>query len=124
MSYFFEVQTKHFVLIFQRKRRIRKEEKRKLKEEKLKRREASRTTSSLEDEFDGVTTLSSDKPESSSLYIDVNLSASKSDSDLSKCPPLAASLIDQPPPGFIRVRSGPSICRRPLSSDPVALHQK
>lgn len=107
-----------------RKRRIRKEEKRRLKEEKLKQREASRTTSSMEDEFDGATTVSSDKPESSSLYIDVNIPASKSDSDLSKVQPLAASLIAQPPPGFIRVRSGPSVGRRPASADPVALHQR
>lgn len=110
--------------VFQRKRRIRKEEKRRLKEEKLKQREASRTTSSMEDEFDGATTVSSDKPESSSLYIDVNIPASKSDSDLSKVQPLAASLIAQPPPGFIRVRSGPSVGRRPASADPVALHQR
>lgn len=58
----------------------------------------------------------------SSLYIDVNLPPSRNDS--SKSLPLAASLIDQPPAGFIRARSGPSIGRRPASSDPVSLHQK
>merc|ERR1719209_1964642 len=38
-----------------------------------------------------------------------------------------ASLLEEPPssgPGFIRVRSGPPLGRRPASSDPVALHQE
>merc|ERR1712179_549097 len=63
-----------------------------------------------------------------SLYIDVDLPAdSPSQSDSS--PALAASLMDTRPPsssgpGFIRVRSGPSVGSRPAASDPVALHQK
>lgn len=104
-----------------KKRRIRKEDKRRLKEEKLKSKEFSRSTSSydagIEDE-----TRTSDKCDSSSLYIDVNLPPSRPHS--AKSPPLAASLVEQPPPGFIRVRSGPSVGKRPSSSDPVALHQK
>merc|ERR1712012_490318 len=49
-----------------------------------------------------------DKDESS-LYIDVDLPPSS--------PPSSG-------PGFIRVRSGPPLGRRPASSDPVALHQE
>ena len=88
-------------------------------------KESARSTSSFDVDD---TTKANDEvdlgagTESSSLYIDVNLPASTSDT--SKTLPLAASLIDQPPPGFIRVRSGPSVGRRPSSSDPVALHQK
>ena len=96
-----------------------------MKEEKLRAKESARSTSSIDVED---TTIANDEvdlgaqTESSSLYIDVNLPASTSDT--SKTLPLAASLIDQPPPGFIRVRSGPGVGRRPSSSDPVALHQK
>jgi len=93
----------------------------------LKAKELSRSTSSYdagnEDEVDlGPDTLTTDKCESSSLYIDVNLPPSRPDS--AKSLPLAASLLEQPPPGFIRVRSGPSVGKRPSSSDPVSLHQK
>ena len=93
----------------------------------MKAKELSRSTSSydagIEDEVDLVPdTTTSDKWESSSLYIDVNLPPSRPES--AKSLPLAASLLEQPPPGFIRVRSGPSVGKRPSSSDPVALHQK
>ena len=116
--------------MLQKKKRIRKEDKIRRREEKMRMKESIRSSSCSELEskredtldYGAHTTASSDKQESSSLYIDVNLPASKSDS--SKSQPLAASLIDQPPPGFIRVRSGPNIGRRPASSDPVALHQK
>ena len=86
----------------------------------MKAKELSRSTSSydagIEDEVDlGPDTVTSDKCESSSLYIDVNLPPSRPDS--AKSLPLAASLLEQPPPGFIRVRSGPSVGKRPSSSD-------
>ena len=81
------------------------------------------SVSSVVYESDGLTSVSSEKPESSSLYIDVNLPAS-SRSDSSLAPPLAASLLDKPASGFIRARSGPSLGRKPSSSDPVFLHQQ
>merc|ERR1712096_23773 len=56
----------------------------------------------------------------SSLYIDVDLPPSRPTSSL----PLAPSLLAQPPAGFIRVRSGPSVGRKGAGSDPVALHQR
>jgi len=109
-----------------KKKRIRKAEKQRRKEEKLRSMSESSVdvVSRTEDilDFGQSHTASTSKNESSSLYIDVNLPPSRNDS--SKALPLAASLIDQPPAGFIRARSGPSIGRRPASSDPVALHQK
>ena len=65
----------------------------------------------------------------SSLYIDVDLPAAASSAPTtSRGPTVAqASLLERAPssgPGFIRVRSGPSLGRRPASSDPVALHQE
>ena len=66
----------------------------------------------------------------SSLYIDVDLppEAVSSAPTSSRGPTAAqASLLERPPnsgPGFIRVRSGPPLGRRPASSDPVALHQE
>jgi len=66
----------------------------------------------------------------SSLYIDVDLppEAASSAPTSSRAPTAAqASLLERPPhsgPGFIRVRSGPPLGRRPASSDPVALHQE
>ena len=65
----------------------------------------------------------------SSLYIDVDLPpAARSAPTSGRAPTqVQASLLDRPPssgPGFIRVRSGPSLGRRPASSDPVALHQE
>jgi len=66
----------------------------------------------------------------SSLYIDVDLppEAASSAPTSSRGPTAAqASLLERPPnsgPGFIRVRSGPPLGRRPASSDPVALHQE
>ena len=65
----------------------------------------------------------SEEAEASSLYIDVDLPAASRPGS-SKSQPLAASLLEQPPAGFIRVRSGPSVGRRPAECDPVALHQK
>jgi len=66
----------------------------------------------------------------SSLYIDVDLppEAASSAPTSSRGPTaVQASLLERPPnsgPGFIRVRSGPPLGRRPASSDPVALHQE
>merc|ERR1712192_189474 len=65
----------------------------------------------------------------SSLYIDVDLPATASSAPTTSRASTAAqaSLLEQAPssgPGFIRVRSGPSLGRRPASSDPVALHQE
>jgi len=66
----------------------------------------------------------------SSLYIDVDLppEAASSAPTSSRGPTsMQASLLERPPnsgPGFIRVRSGPPLGRRPVSSDPVALHQE
>ena len=97
----------------------------------MRKNEQSKSTSSFDDNTTnndnidyGAQTMSSETQdqEASSLYIDVNLPSSRSDA--SKAGPLAASLLDQPPPGFIRARSGPSVGRRPASSDPVALHHK
>ena len=73
----------------------------------MKAKELSRSTSSydagIEDEVDLVPdTMTTDKCESSSLYIDVNLPPSRPES--AKSLPLAASLLEQPPPGFIRVK--------------------
>ena len=113
-----------------RKRRIRREEKQRLKLEKLKARE-ERARSLSESELDSYRLPAervdggavSEEAEASSLYIDVDLPpASRPGS--SKSQPLAVSLVEQPPAGFIRVRSGPSVGRRPADCDPVALHQK
>lgn len=63
----------------------------------------------------------------SSLYIDVELPGRQEDGDKKQPVLPEASLLVRPPssgPGFIRVRSGPSLGRRPASSDPVALHQQ
>jgi len=65
----------------------------------------------------------------SSLYIDVDLPATASSAPTTSrgATTAQASLLEQAPssgPGFIRVRSGPSLGRRPASSDPVALHQE
>ena len=113
-----------------RKRRIRREEKQRLKLEKLKARE-QKVRSLSESELDSYRLPAdhvdggevSEEAEASSLYIDVDLPpASRPGS--SKSQPLAVSLVEQPPAGFIRVRSGPSVGRRPADCDPVALHQK
>ena len=122
-----------------RKRRIRKEDKRRKKEEKaaaklLKSQQSSYDESSAEISTDvrerSHTSQRSEaldvNDESSSIYIDIDLPhPSRSSSSLSrKTPPLAVSLLEQPQSGFIRVRSGPSVGKKGLSSDPVALHQK
>jgi len=129
--------------VARRKRRVRREDKRRAKEEKLKAKyqesiaETSSScrgrenvsssgreveTSSEQDEVDliraGSTGAQYEDP--SSLYIDVDLPPSRPASTQ----PLAASLLDKPAAGFIRVRSGPSVGRRDPNSDPVALHQK
>ena len=74
----------------------------------MRRNEQSKSTSSFDDNTTnndnidyGAQTMSSETQdqEASSLYIDVNLPSSRSDA--SKAGPLAASLLDQPPPGFI-----------------------
>ena len=115
-----------------RKRRIRREEKQRLKLEKLKARE-QQARSLSESELDSHRPSAdcvdrgevSEEAEASSLYIDVDLPpASRPVSASSKSQPLAVSLLEQPPAGFIRVRSGPSVGRRPTECDPVALHQK
>ena len=109
-----------------RKRRIRREEKQRLKEEKPRARVQARSLSEseidsrLQDDVDHGEVA--EDVEASSLYIDVDLPASRPGS--SKSQPLAASLLEQPPAGFIRVRSGPSVGRRPAECDPVSLHQK
>jgi len=136
--------------VARRKRRVRREDKQRAKEEKLKAKyggsEDSTNSSNLRGR-DGVsssvrevetsiereevdynmtghdTSVSSEahQDDPSSLYIDVDLPPSRpSSSSL----PLAASLLSQPPPGFIRVRSGPSVGRKGPASDPVALHQR
>ena len=136
--------------VVRRKRRVRREDKKRAKEEKLKVKyggsgqDSSNSsnlrdrdgfsssvreveTSSERDEVDynitghdtSVTSEAYQDP--SSLYIDVDLPPSRpSSSSL----PLAASLLSQPPSGFIRVRSGPSVGRKGPDSDPVALHQR
>jgi len=137
--------------VARRKRRVRREDKQRAKEEKLKAKyggsEDSTNSSNLRGR-DGVsssvrgevetsiereevdynmtghdTSVSSEahQDDPSSLYIDVDLPPSRpSSSSL----PLAASLLSQPPPGFIRVRSGPSVGRKGPASDSVALHQR
>ena len=112
-----------------RKRRIRREEKQRLKEEKLRARVQARSLSESEidsrvhDDVDhGEPGEVSEEVEGSSLYIDVDLPAERPSS--SKSQPLAASLLEQPPPGFIRVRSGPNVGKKPAECDPVSLHQK
>lgn len=136
--------------VARRKRRVRREDKQRAKEEKLKAKyggSVDSTNSSNLRGRDGVsssvrevetsiereevdynmtghdTSVSSEahQDDPSSLYIDVDLPPSRpSSSSL----PLAASLLSQPPPGFIRVRSGPSVGRKGPASDPVALHQR
>ena len=110
-----------------RRRRIRREEKQRLKEEKLRAKLQARSLS--ESELDSYRHQDDvdlgdqcEEVEASSLYIDVDLPASRPGS--SKSQPLAASLLEQPPAGFIRVRSGPSIGKKPAECDPVSLHQK
>merc|ERR1719318_1104028 len=135
--------------VARRKRRVRREDKKRAKEEKLKAKygescQDSTSSSHLIMDRDGlsssvreVETSSereevdynmtghgasvTDQDDPSSLYIDVDLPPSQpSSSSL----PLAASLLSHPPPGFIRVRSGPSVGRKGPASDPVALHQR
>jgi len=125
--------------VARRKRRIRREDKRRMKEEKMRakfgtsestqssnsrsKEEISRSrdveTSSEQDQVDFTRAEVEDEP--SSLYIDVDLPQSR---PASASMPLAASLLAQPPAGFIRVRSGPSVGRKGPGSDPVSLHQK
>ena len=82
------------------------------------------------DTFDGGQSEASGHSETSgqsSLYIDVELPGRREDSAGKQLGLPEASLMVRPPasgPGFIRVRSGPSLGRRPASSDPVALHQQ
>merc|ERR1719318_2148809 len=138
--------------VARRKRRVRREDKKRAKEEKLKAKYGESCqdstssshlimdrdglsssireveTSSEREEVDynmtghGVSVSSeADQNDPSSLYIDVDLPPSQpSSSSL----PLAASLLSHPPPGFIRVRSAPSVGRKGPASDPVALHQR
>ena len=109
-----------------RRRIRRKERKRDEKEEvmtKLNMEETIDTTDAVALDGEGQ-----DQDESS-LYIDVDLPATASSAPTTSRGPTAAqaSLLERAPssgPGFIRVRSGPSLGRRPASSDPVALHQE
>jgi len=122
--------------VARRKRRIRREDKRRNKEEKLKAKygsaESTNSSKNISSSIREVDTSSEPnevdftkadeiQDEPSSLYIDVDLPSSR---PASVCLPLAASLLAQPPAGFIRVRSGPSVGRKGVGSDPVSLHQK
>ena len=113
-----------------KKNRIRKEEKRRRKEAKLRSKLGESSNGSLpsssrsieEEARSGETSDGAvcSSQEASSLYIDVELSASRSTSARAA---LAASLLDQPQAGFIRARSGPGLGKRDPNTDPVQLHQ-
>ena len=114
------------------RRRIRRKERK--REEKVmtkhnmeEQMEVTRDTADAGASLDRVEGQDQDE---SSLYIDVDLPPEGTTSALTSSrgrTAAQASLLERPPssgPGFIRVRSGPPLGRRPASSDPVALHQE
>jgi len=114
------------------RRRIRRKERK--REEKVmtkhnmeEQMEVTRDTADAGASLDRVEGQDQDE---SSLYIDVDLppeGTSSAPTSSRGRTAAQASLLERPPssgPGFIRVRSGPPLGRKPASSDPVALHQE
>ena len=112
------------------RRRIRRKERRREEKEEVMTKHNMEEMEVTRDMADaGALDGEGQDQDESSLYIDVDLPATASSAPTTSRGPTAAqaSLLERAPssgPGFIRVRSGPSLGRRPASSDPVALHQE
>lgn len=109
------------------RRRVRRKDKKTKSNEPEEQYMSKILTEAERDSVDCEAGTNSQSETQMSLYIDVDLPAGPSQCDTS--PALAASLMDTRPlstpgPGFIRVRSGPSVGNRPAASDPVALHHQ
>merc|ERR1712088_61275 len=108
------------------RRRVRRKEKKMEDTEDVQTKNASIETFLDQADTGAQANAVTDKDDSS-LYIDVDLPPSSPPASSRDPKAAQASLLEEPPssgPGFIRVRSGPPLGRRPASSDPVALHQE